>query len=226
VTVHLHEGYDWSSTRKAIEEQAKVVRRRLERIRQLLASGQAPDASADDASILMFGSIQLGLPPGASELPSGQLLAAINEELDDDEGDAISWQHLPGQPATRRTSSTSGKTRKLLTRSKSFAIEVNLQSIKADFDSYSPTSQVASKTSVDVHSFDIIDNVHTSTWRKFLTELRPSDGGTVRASGASMLRFELNKVRPVGKIASSQDEIVMRVRRVPRLEDPFTDAHV
>lgn len=216
VTIHIHEGFDWYTTRKAIQDEAKAVRRRLEKIRQLLASGQAADASAEDASVLMFGSVQLGLPPGASELPAGQLLAAINEELDeghDAESNAESWQSLPGQPSTRRQTSV-GRGRKRLTRSSAFAIEVNLSDIVASFETFPPDSQTASKLKAEVMTLDIIDNIRTSTWRKFLTELRPSDGGVVRASGASMIRIELGKVRPDGRAAQNlQEEILLKVRR-------------
>ncbi|GAA5949417.1 hypothetical protein JCM21900_004056 [Sporobolomyces salmonicolor] len=244
LTIHLHEGYDWFTTRKTIEEEAKAVRRRLEKIRQLLASGQVPDASAENASVLMFGSHLLGLPPGASELPPKDLLAAINEELDDamnGEDDAVStvssWQTLPGRAgggasspsSTRRPAAVVvGKARRRLTRSKAFAIELNVRGLDASYDAYSPLSspsssasaaaaatQLASKVQAEVSSFDIIDNIKTSTWRKFLTELRPSDGGVVRASGAPMARFELKTVKPVGSIASAQEEIVMKIKISP-----------
>lgn len=220
INVHIHEGYDWAKTRKAIEEQAKVVRRRLEKIRQLLASGQTPDSSADEASVLMFGSIQLGLPPGSSELTNGQLLVAINEELDDESDTASStssWQPLSGQPQSTKPTLV-GKSRKKLTRSSTFAIEINLRGINASFDSYSPVDQLASKIKLDVSNFDIIDNIRTSTWKKFLTELRPSDGGIVRASGASMIRFEMSKFRSAERSSSSSvtsngEEIAMKVIR-------------
>lgn len=163
----------------------------------------------------MFGSVQLGLPPGASEMPRNQLLAAINEELDDQPGlDAestvSSWQTLAGQQhqGSSRKATLVGKARKRLTRSKSFAIEVNLRGVNASFDSHPLPNQTASKIRADVDSFDIIDNIRTSTWRKFLTELRPSDGGVVRSSGTSMLRVELSKVRSAERTA--QEELVLK----------------
>ncbi|KAM0747389.1 hypothetical protein T439DRAFT_100263 [Meredithblackwellia eburnea MCA 4105] len=221
-TIHIHEGYDWASTRKAIETEAKAVRRRLEKIRQLLADGQTADASAEEASVLVFGSIQLGLPPGASELPTPDLLAAINEELLEDDKTEIasaagSWQSLPGQTGSgpKAKPTLVGKARKRLTRSSSFAIEVNLRGVDATFDTYPLTHQVASKIRVDVSTFEIIDNIRTSTWRKFLTELRASDGGVVRASGASMVRFELSKVRAPEKVEGNQEEIVMKIKIFP-----------
>lgn len=232
ISVHLHEGYDWITTRRAIEEESKAVRRRLEKIRQLLADGQTPDATAENASVLMFGSLQLGLPPGANEMAPKDLLAAIDEELEDGgrEADAVStaassWQTFPAGGSRSTSASTKkpaaaivGKGRKRLTRSKAFAIEVNVRGLNANFDSYSAsspppspsTSQPSSKIKVDVDSFDIIDNIKTSTWRKFLTEMRPSDGGLVRASGSPMAKIELSTAKPVGKVHSAQEEISLK----------------
>ncbi|BGP04050.1 Autophagy-related protein 2 [Rhodotorula toruloides ATCC 204091] len=237
ISICLHEGYDWAATRKAIEEEAKAVRRRLEKIRQLLASGQAADASAETASVLMFGSVQLGLPPGASELPAKELLAAINEELDDSpNSDAVStaassWQSFPGgtPPTTARPPAPAvvGKLRKRLTRSKAFAIEINLRDLNANFDSYSTSLSIeaskllgvdpalSSKTQADVGDLEIIDNIKTSTWRKFLTELRPSEGGVMRPTGGRMARLELRAVKPVGKLPQAHDELVAKLRVSP-----------
>ncbi|KAL8277733.1 hypothetical protein RQP46_009855 [Phenoliferia psychrophenolica] len=223
-SIHIHEGYDWASTRKAIAAEAKAVRRRLEKIRQLLAAGQTADASAAESSVLLFGSVQLGLPPGSADLPTPALLAAIDEELNLDDADDArtevaqsdvgSWQSLPGQPSSRKPTLV-GKTRKRLTRSPNFAIEVNLRDVAASFDTFDETSQLASRVRFDVNQFEIIDNIRTSTWRKFLTELRASDGGVVRASGASMVRFELNKLRPIGRDPMSQEEIAMKIKIFP-----------
>ncbi|KAL7422146.1 autophagy-related protein 2 [Cryptotrichosporon argae] len=64
VTVLLHEGYDWPRTRKVIEDEIKAVRRRLEKIRQLLASGQKADASIEREGApgsVLFNSVYIGL---------------------------------------------------------------------------------------------------------------------------------------------------------------------
>lgn len=223
ISIHIHDGYDWASTRKAIEEESKLVRRRLEKIRQLLARGQVPDSSVDETSVLMFGSVQLGLPPGASEFTSGQLLAAINEELDD-ESDTVSnvssWQSLSGQPQSSKPTLV-GKARKKLTRSTTFAIEINLRDINSNFDNYSPTDELSSKIKFNVTNFEIIDNIKTSTWKKFLTELRASDGGTVRASGSSMIRFEMSTFRAKDHSNSHGEEIAMKVSYTNLLLSPY-----
>ncbi|BGP20876.1 autophagy-related protein 2 [Rhodosporidiobolus nylandii] len=242
IAVHLHEGYDWYATRKALEEEAKAVRRRLEKIRQLLATGQKPDATAADKStVLMFGSVQLGLAPGTTELPPQELLAALNEELDGGGSDAVStssWQTFPrgdhsvsSSSPSRPTPAVVGKARRKLTRSRAFAIKVNLRGLDASYELYPvssapsnlyssmllPTvrSQLASKLAARVDSFDIIDNIKTSTWRKFLTELRPSDGGVVRPTGAPMARVELTAVRPVGGVDNAREELLLKINISP-----------
>ncbi|GAA5978593.1 hypothetical protein JCM5350_003152 [Sporobolomyces pararoseus] len=237
ISIHLYEGYDWINTRRAIEEESKAVRRRLEKIRQLLADGQTPDATAENASVLMFGSHQLGLPPGANEMAPKDLIAAIDEELEQGARDedtvstaASSWQTFPAggarsnsAPLKKSGPAVVGRSRKRLTRSKAFAIEVNVRGLNANFDSYSTssssppssTSQIASKMKVEVSSFDIIDNIKTSTWRKFLTEMRSSDGGLVRASGTPMAKFEIQTAKPAGRVNSAQEEISLKVKISP-----------
>ncbi|GAA5970372.1 hypothetical protein JCM11641_001685 [Rhodosporidiobolus odoratus] len=247
VAIHLHEGYNWSSTRKAIEEEAKAVRRRLEKIRQLLASGQKADARAETKSpVLMFGSLHLGLPAGASELPDKELLAAINEELDGVEGrdsDAVSttssWQTFLSGPLAADATAPSrapnqavvGKARKKVTKSRAFAIEINLRGLNASYDIFSPTSppsslyssmllpsaksHLASKLSVGVSSLDIIDNIKTSTWGKFLTELRVGDGGVVRPTGAPVARLELSTVKPLGGVKEAREELLLKLKISP-----------
>ncbi|SCV67192.1 BQ2448_5838 [Microbotryum intermedium] len=232
IYIMLHEGYDWHSTRKAIQDERKAIRRRLERIRQLLASGQTADASAEQqASILVFGSVHLGLSPGAFELPPKELLDAINEELNETSSDigeeastasVSSWQTMPSGPATlnavpahRAATTAVGKSRKRLTRSTSNAIEINLTALSARFDAFGPTESWASRIRIDVNAFELLDNVKTSTWHKFLTELRPVDGGVPRASGTSMARVELNKMRPMGRSVGASEELALKIKVSP-----------
>ncbi|KAK4049710.1 autophagy- protein 2 [Microbotryomycetes sp. JL201] len=224
--INLYEGYDWHRTRKAIENRAKIVRRRLEKIRQLLASGQKADASGEDASVLMFESVQLGLPPGASELPLAQLMAAIDQELESDagatttsttsEGESPPVRQSTSAPAATETRTRSvsarvgGRSRKRLTRSRDYAIQITCQAVQAIFDIFPPNSDCASQLRADVDLFEIIDNVATSTWNKFLTEMRPHDGGVVRPTGTPMLRVEQRNLR-----SSAKEEIALKIKISP-----------
>ena len=208
-------------------------RSRRNRKRFVVDSKRFANSTAENASVLMFGSHQLGLPPGANEMAPKDLIAAIDEELEQGARDedtvstaASSWQTFPAggarsnsAPLKKSGPAVVGRSRKRLTRSKAFAIEVNVRGLNANFDSYSTssssppssTSQIASKMKVEVSSFDIIDNIKTSTWRKFLTEMRPSDGGLVRASGTPMAKFEIQTAKPAGRVNSAQEEISLKV---------------
>jgi autophagy-related protein 2 len=86
ISIQLHEGYDWIRTRRAIEEEIKAVRRRLAKIRQLLASGQKADESLDkgETGSTLFNSVYIGLDQNQDGLDDpAALLAAIDEQLAD-----------------------------------------------------------------------------------------------------------------------------------------------
>ena len=83
-TLLLYDGYDWARTRKIIEEKAKEMRRRLAKIRQLVASGQTPDPSVEETNALLFNSVYIGLEHNVDELEPGALIAAIDEELNEE----------------------------------------------------------------------------------------------------------------------------------------------
>jgi autophagy-related protein 2 len=199
VTVLLYDGYDWARTRKAIEEEVKEMRRRLTKIRQLVANGQTQDPSVEETSTLLFNSVYIGLDQDVDELEPGALIAAIDEELNDDADNESqsSWQSLrppsTGKPRMRSTR-VHGKR---LTRSKGPSIEFKLSGLNAEIDQYRPGEALVSRTFVTVRDLEILDHIKTSTWQKFLTELRSDSRGNVRETDSNMVRVELRTVRPV-----------------------------
>lgn len=239
LNVYLHEGYDWADTRKAILERTRTVRRRLEKIRQLLASGQTPDSSVDEASVVMFGSVQLGLPPGSNDLSPKELLAAIDQELGDgtevDEQSTIAPSLRPtSEDVTQRSRSTRGRNgqggrrRRRLTRSTSAAVQLRLHGLSASLDIFEGSDELSRNTStrseaeksrldVRVAELEIIDNVKTSTWHKFLSELRPSDGGTLRPSNSPMARAEIKAMRGDRGPGNAPTEFLLKVGLYPSL---------
>lgn len=218
----LHEGYDWQRTRKTIEDEMKVMRKRLERIRQLLASGQTADDSFERPSSLLYNSIYIGLEQSQTDLDRAALLAAIDEELDDldrgggDTASQSSWQSLPtvrgpraSQPAAAATSTKARLRGKRLTRSKKAQVEISLDAIKGDIDLYGPTDEVASKVEVNVKSLEILDHIKTSTWKKFLTEMKADSRGNVRETDADMVRLSMTAVRP--SLPALAEEVRLKV---------------
>ncbi|KAI0928435.1 hypothetical protein AcW1_005680 [Taiwanofungus camphoratus] len=218
VTLFLYDGYDWVRTRRIIEEEKKEIRRRLVKIRQLVASGQTPDPSVEETSTLLFNSVYIGLEHNIDELEPGALIAAIDEELNEDlEGASqSSWQSLKPQ-----STSSPGKTgkyvrgarRKPLSRSKNPNIEFRLLSLDAEVDRYNSDAPLISRTLITVKDVEILDHIKTSTWKKFLTVLREDSRGNVRETGSNMVRVELRTVHPFPKHPS--EEARLRAKILP-----------
>ncbi|KAK8870012.1 hypothetical protein IAR55_000582 [Kwoniella newhampshirensis] len=235
IKILLHDGYDWSRTRKAIEDEIKAVRRRLERIRQLLASGQKADESIERAtSTVLFNSVYIGLEGKGGGMDSAALIAAIDEELDElgaDTASQNSWQTLPaagpGLGHDRENQKPSSKKTRLkgkrLTRSKKPQIEISLTGLRADVDLFPPElvdhdqvealSSTASRMNVTVREMEILDHIKTSTWKKFLTEMKADSRGNVRETDSDMVRIELVGVRLGGGGAS--EEMRLRAKILP-----------
>ncbi|WVQ78252.1 hypothetical protein IAT38_000336 [Cryptococcus sp. DSM 104549] len=245
VKFHLHDGYDWVRTRKTIEDEVRAVRRRLEKIRQLLASGQKADESIERAtSSVLFNSVYIGLEQkgdmgmslsglpglggagaaggggagGAGGMDERALLAAIDEELDEMEtASQSSWQTLPSGPGAGAGSSGGAhhkKTRlkgKRLTRSKRPQIEIVLTGVKSDVDVFAPDDETSSRVRVTVKEMEILDHIKTSTWKKFLTEMKADSRGNVRETDADMVRVELVGVR----LKEGEEEMRLKAKVLP-----------
>ncbi|KAG8893886.1 autophagy- protein 2, partial [Tulasnella sp. 403] len=227
VMVHLHDGYDWLATRKAIEDEVRAMRRKLMKIRQLLASGQVPDESVEETHTLLFNSVHIGLPQNVDEMETGELMAAIDEELksndEDETATQSSWQSLnrsmgaspsartPSQLATPKPHRVRGRK---LTRSKHSRIDVCLYGLEAEVDKLHPNeSEGTSRTLVKVKDIEILDHIKTSTWKKFLTEIKSDSKGNIRETDSYMARVELKMVKPTQNL--EQEEARLRMKLLP-----------
>lgn len=177
------------------------MRRRLAKIKQMLANGQAYDPAVEDTSALLFNSVYVGLEEDAEALEPDALMAAIDDVLDEEDDDLAtesSWQSLRPQGVGVQGKKPGKLPKsKRLTRSRRPAMEFRLLGINADFDKYHPDEPYASRTFVAVRDVEILDHIKTSTWKMFLTEMRSDLRGNVRETASNMVRVELRNVRPV-----------------------------
>jgi autophagy-related protein 2 len=220
ITIRLHDGYDWEKTRTAIEQGRKAVRRRLEKIRQLLAGGQVPDESIEDTRAVLFNSIYVGLQQDLEDMEPEAMMAAIDQELADDGGDTAtvsSWQTFTGQgqPGVRpthkrRTSKVSKKSRKL-TRSRGPRIEILLKGLSASMAQFGPNEPTAMRTLVTIKDLEILDHIKTSTWSAFLTGRATDSRGNVRETGSNMVRAELCVVRPIADASVEEGRLKVSI---------------
>ena len=178
------------------------MRRKLAKIRQLVANGQTPDPSVEETNALLFNSVYIGLEHNVDELEPGALIAAIDEELNEEfeTNTQSSWQSLKPQPLAspgRSNSNTSSRHRRRLHRSKGPSIEIRLIHVDAEVDQYRPEAALVSRVFATVKDLEILDHIKTSTWRKFLTSLRADSRGNVRETDSNMVRVELRMLHPV-----------------------------
>lgn len=208
----LYDGYDWTKTRKTIEEEVKEMRKRLAKIRQLVANGQVQEPIIEDTSALLFNSLHIGLEQDDDTLeePSA-LIAAIDDELQEDPETASqsSWQSLRPSSSTKSRIRSTRIHGKRLTRSKTPSMEFSLEGVYAEFDQFDPSEPLVSRTFVAVKDLEILDHIKTSTWKKFLTDLRSDSRGNIRETESNMVRIELQGIRPVA--GNSAEEVRLRV---------------
>jgi len=200
-TLFLYDGYDWGRTRKVIEEEVKEMRRRLSKIRQLVATGQVQGSDIVDANVVLFNSVHIGIDQDIDLREPGALLAAIDEELKDETAVQGSWQSLRqtgmSVPGGGRHGSRISKVHgKRLTRSRGPSMEFKLMGISANMVQFHPDEILVSNTSATIRDIEILDHIKTSTWKKFLTSLRSDSRGNIRETDSDMVRIRLQGVRP------------------------------
>ncbi|KAK0210826.1 hypothetical protein DFS33DRAFT_1458619 [Desarmillaria ectypa] len=211
INVFLYGGYDWAKTRRIIEDKVREMRKRLAKIRQLVASGQTQDTLEDETSALLFNSVYIGLDQDADELEPGALIAAIDEELKDDYETASqsSWQSLkPSAVGKTQTKTVHGKR---LTRAKGPSIEFRLAGTKLNVDQYKPEEPTVSRIFSTVRDLEILDHMKTSTWNKFLTSMRSDSRGNVRETDSNMVRVELRMIHPVHGHSSEEARLKAKI---------------
>jgi autophagy-related protein 2 len=210
VSLLLYDGFDWTRTRKTIEKEVKEMRIRLTKIKQLVAKGQTQDPLTEQTGALLFNSIYVGLEQDPTQLEPDDLVAAIDEELNDDFDEIAtqsSWQSLPpphagtSPPAPAPTSMGIPRQKstrlhgRRLTRAKESSIEICLHNLEAEVDKYLPNDVLISRTHVTVKDIEILDHIKTSTWSKFLTGKHSDSRGNVRETDSNMVKIELRTVR-------------------------------
>lgn len=223
ISLFLHDGYDWPRTRKIVEQEVKDMRKKLAKIRQLIATGQTPDPSIEETSAMLFNSIHIGLDQDFDNFDPTTLVAAIDDELDEkaemETESHSSWQTFPppspGQPQRMPSTRIHGRR---LTRSKGPSIEIRLIGLDAEVDNYRPKDTLVSRTLVVVKDAEILDHVKTSTWRKFLTELRSDSRGNIRETDSSMVRVELKNVRPSPSHPSEETRLRVSMCELGRIK--------
>lgn len=214
-TWHLHDGYDWQETRDGLTEAVeKAEQRAEERIANRRRSHTDFDDDEDVIGDCMFNSVYITIPQHVTD--PGVIRRGINRQIDDLASESES---VPASGASRQTGYSAGgrpvrqqqRRRLKLERSRYHKISFELKGVAADICVFPPDSgELQSAVDVRLKSFEIYDNVPTSTWKKFLTQM-PHDGP--REMSRPMIHLELQNVKTIADYAAT--EIVLNVTVQP-----------
>ncbi|TPX51151.1 hypothetical protein SeMB42_g02015 [Synchytrium endobioticum] len=215
VCLRIHDGYDWPIVRNYVLEQEEVETRR-QRERRKGKSRSRPDADTRSESLdaaEMDDDLNSEYPPSerASRLQS---YSSIGESLLDD---AESFRTHMSRQTSNEGISTESRTRSLL-RSEPL-LDLRLVSIRLEYDVYPSTSQTSFHAVLTVRDFEVIDNIRTSRWRKFLGRSR-GEGADQWSTSVNMFRVDLMGVRTTldqnqRSPSSPSEELRLRVRILP-----------
>ncbi|KAJ3141135.1 autophagy- protein 2 [Geranomyces variabilis] len=102
-----------------------------------------------------------------------------------------------------------------LVRSQAAQVMLKIYALSASFDKYAEGAPAAYNVSVKARDFEIIDNVATSRWRKFLAYMRPEGNAAPRETSSNMLQIDLSSVRPEPERAPDIEELRLKVDILP-----------
>lgn len=170
-TWKLHDGYDWTYTKDTIRSSVE----KIETVAKSLQEGwEKTDTAEPVVADYLFDSIYIGVPAGTDP---ENLHRAINETLEPRKPPAIQ--------GNRRTLH--------LNRSENHRVLISLTQLKSNIRVHEE-GVVRATVSIDVHDAEILDNMPSSTWNKFLTYQRRAGE---RESGSEMFKVKLDIVQPV-----------------------------
>ncbi|CAG8708357.1 6789_t:CDS:2, partial [Funneliformis mosseae] len=92
-------------------------------------------------------------------------------------------------------------------------IDIKLEKVNLEFDIFPDDNLLAFRLLLLVRDIEILDNIKTSAWNKFLSHMRPDNNTSPRESKSNMIRLELNSVRPTPTDVS--EELRIKARFLP-----------
>ncbi|KAF2720459.1 hypothetical protein K431DRAFT_347128 [Polychaeton citri CBS 116435] len=211
---NLHDGYDWQRTREGITQAVEDVETRMEERRaRRRRSDPEPQEEVSEIGDFLFNSIYIGVPGNDD---AQELRRQINRGIDDL---ASETESIPVSGMSRPTShSASIKTRLRpprrlkLERSKKHKIVFELKGVCADVLLFPPQSrETQNLIDIRIRDIEVLDNVPTSTWRKFLTYHETPD--QPREMSRPMAHVNIEMVRTIKDFAAT--ELLMRVELLP-----------
>ncbi|KAG0044590.1 autophagy- protein 2 [Gryganskiella cystojenkinii] len=239
VSWRLYDGLDWEISRLDEAErkrQARQLANRLYDPNDIIH--QTMDSAQSNLEASIFERLS-GMQPSSLDRPNRSPSSSEADSTSDYQNDVMSQvsgmgrrpssasstsgtkrhqqshaHHHYGSSHHHEVPTTDQRRRKKFERSKTPMLEFNADKIRIDFEDHIAGVETASHLSVRVKEFEIIDNLKTSLWHKFLSHQRPdANHATPRLTQSNMIRIDLDGVRPV--VSASTVEYRLKVKILP-----------
>ncbi|CAG8459179.1 6978_t:CDS:10 [Ambispora leptoticha] len=229
----LYDGYDWEETRTTVSENiahAKSQAKQQSADSAETVTGSDPNSNRpisplDSEASSFFDRLYMGPTYRHSDYEGSSQAASEIDYTVDDRSDISSLvgsglraenEHLSRRDSgSRKTAdpSRSTRSRPKLGRSKASKLDIRLEKMNLEFDIFPEDDQLAFRLLLSVRDVEILDNIKTSAWRKFLSHMRAENDTSPRETKSNMVRIELQCVRPVPTEPS--EEFRLKTRLLP-----------
>lgn len=180
ITIKLFDGYDWKYTRRSISRTIDQVDQ------QMKASNNEPNSNSQMA-MTVFDSIYVS----ANASDTVNLQKRVNDEI---QGEIKSSVYV------RKANLHPSRHYKAALKLEKLRLVFNGYSVSDSNSNTSTSAEPVNEAIFTVQRFEIIDNVPTSTWKKFLTLLRHEQWPLDRP----MMRLELATYRPMSCLMATE----------------------
>ncbi|RIB23489.1 hypothetical protein C2G38_843653 [Gigaspora rosea] len=198
----LYDGFDWKQTRNQASEA-------LAQANNSTAATNLTGSSAGEARNPMdtelssqFDRLFVDSPFKSPDHNGLSQLASEFEYMMDDHSDTSSQtSRVDSDNASvrdgKRSEQKNRSSRPKFSRSRTSKLDVKFDKINLEFDLFPKDNLLASRLLLLIRDIEILDNIKTSAWHKFLSHLRPDNDTNPRENKSNMVRIELKSVRPV-----------------------------
>ncbi|CAG8746013.1 13896_t:CDS:2, partial [Cetraspora pellucida] len=98
-------------------------------------------------------------------------------------------------------------------RSRTSKLDIKFDKINLEFDLFPKDNLLASRLLLLIRDLEVLDNIKTSAWHKFLSHLRPDNDTNPRENKSNMVKIELTSVRPVP--TDPAEELRLKAKLLP-----------
>ncbi|CAG8475052.1 4609_t:CDS:10 [Paraglomus occultum] len=214
----LYDGYDWENTRTEVLDRLARAKAQAEMLAEASKdTGEEMNKTVNTETSSFFEQIVTGTPFRHSEYDTFSQATSEIDFMDDHSetasqfGSKTDTDNHCGREG-RRSNPIHRPTRPKLSRSRSSKLDIILEKISLDFDSYPEDDQVGFRLLVYVKEIEILDKIKTSGWGKFMSHMRSADDRNLYETKSKMVRVELKSVRPT---PSDSEELRLKVRLLP-----------